>query len=327
MASDNQPLRIGIVGCGGIGRTHLNAYRANGITPAALVEPNPAALAAAVAEYGGTPYPDYRAMFAATQLDAISICTPPAAHREIAVAAAEAGCAILCEKPMATTVEDCEAMVAAAARARVVLTVGFCHRFQPEIERLRDMIRGDELGTVLMFRNRFAGHLRAVEQTWFARPEVAGGGVIFDTCVHSVDLFRYLIGDAASVQAISATTASALGPALAVEDSAIISLRTAGGVLGVIEASWRTPPGEWTVTVYGTGGTATMDYGTGELRLRSDGTEEWRVIAVPEGDRFVREVAHFLACVRGEATPRVTGRDGVEATRILVGAYESAAQA
>src|SRR3954453_23674890 len=133
MSSNNRPLRVGIVGCGGIGRTHLNAYRANGISPTALVEPNPTALAAAGAEYGGTPYPDYRAMFAATQLDAISICTPPAAHHEIAIAAAEAGCAILCEKPMATTVEDCEAMVAAARRAGVVLTVGFCHRFQPEI--------------------------------------------------------------------------------------------------------------------------------------------------------------------------------------------------
>ena len=317
-------LRIGVVGCGGIGRTHLQAYRAIGAAPVALAEPNPAALAAVQTEYGGQPFADYREMLAAAALDAISICTPPATHAEIAEAALGAGIAVLCEKPLATTVEACESMLAAAARAGQLLSVGFCHRFQPHIEQLHRLIRAGTLGTVIMLRNRFAGYLRGVEQTWFARAEVAGGGVMFDTCVHSVDLFRYLIGEPVQVQAMMSTIETELGPALEVEDSAIISLRTEAGALGVIEASWRNPPGEWVLTVYGTAGMATMDYGTNQLSVRLADDEGWRIIAVPDGDRFERELQHFLSCVQGLEIPRVTAADGLAATRILTAAYASA---
>src|SRR4051812_29996084 len=115
MTEESRPegLRIGIAGCGGIGRTHLQAYRAIGVTPLALAEPNTTTLAAAQAEYGGAPFADYREMLAATELDALSICTPPALHAEIAEAALAAGVAVLCEKPLAPTVEACESMIAA----------------------------------------------------------------------------------------------------------------------------------------------------------------------------------------------------------------------
>jgi predicted dehydrogenase len=324
--TENGGVRVGVIGCGGIGRTHLDAYRANGVQPVALADANAETLERAAAEYGGRPYADGRAMLDAERLDAVSICTPPALHRPMAIAALGAGAAVLCEKPMATTIEDCEAMAAEARHAGKLLTVGFCHRFQPHVERLREMIEGGELGTTLMFRNRFAGHLAGVEQTWFARPDVAGGGVMFDTCVHSVDLFRHLVGEPDEVKAIVSTTATPLGPALEVEDTAIISLRTLAGVLGVIEASWRTPPGEWTVTVYGTAGAATIDYGAGELRVRTVEQPEWQVVDVPPGDRFEREIADFLRCVREGATPRVSAEDGVAATRILVAAYASASE-
>lgn len=321
---DEGGLRVAVIGCGGIGRTHVKAYRAIGVRPVALAEPNAKALNAAASEYGGRPYQDYHEMLAAEKLEAVSVCTPPSLHREITEAALAAGVAVLCEKPMAATVVDCEAMAAAAERADRLLMVGFCHRFQPHIERLRKMARRGELGTILMFRNRFAGELAGVENTWFSRRDVAGGGVMLDTCVHSVDLFRYLIGDVERVDAIATTTATPLGPALEVEDSAIIALRAASGVLGVVEASWRTPPGEWTVTLYGTSGTATMDYGTNELRVHMAGDTESRLVDVPAGNRFEREVDHFLRCVQGIATPRITPQDGIAATRILAAAYTSA---
>jgi UDP-N-acetylglucosamine 3-dehydrogenase len=317
-------LRIGIVGCGGIGRTHLQAYRALGVAPVALADPFDAPLRAAVDEYGGTPYADYADMFGQERLDAVSVCTPPALHQPITEAALAHGIAVLCEKPMATTVEACQAMIAAAEHSGTLLSVGFCHRFQPHVERLKEMVADGSLGTVRMFRNRFAGHLPNVENLWFSKPAVAGGGVLFDTSVHSVDLFRHLIGDPVQVQALMSTMASDLGPALEVEDTAIMSLRTADGALGVIEASWRTPPGEWFVTLYGTRGAATVDYGTDELRVRLASDDTWRVVPVEPGNRFERELAHFLQCVRGLATPRVTGADGLAATRILLQAYAAA---
>jgi UDP-N-acetylglucosamine 3-dehydrogenase len=320
---DERP-RIGVIGCGAVGRTHLDAYRANGVAPAALADSSQEALDAATAAYGGRGYLDVRDLLGSGTVDAVSVCTPPSSHLAIVTAALEAGIAVLCEKPLATRVEDAEALANAAERSGSLLTVGFCHRFQPQIERLRDLAQGGDLGTVLMFRNRFAGHLPAVERTWFSRADIAGGGVMVDTCVHSVDLFRHLVGEPERVEALVSTTATELGPALGVEDSAIIVLRTATGALGSIEASWRTPPGEWTVTLYGTAGAATVDYGSEQLRVRMGDEPDWRVVDVPPGNRFEREIANFLASVRGAARPGVTAADGVAATRILAAAYASA---
>jgi predicted dehydrogenase len=188
---------------------------------------------------------------------------------------------------------------------------------------MKQALQDGLIGTPMMFRNRFAGVLPAVESRWFSDPALAGGGVIMDTCVHSVDLFRYLFGDVRRVQASATTRASDLGPALRVEDTAILTLTSLDGVIGVIEASWRTAPGEWTVSVYGTSGTLTMDYSTMNLvHQNADGTRT--TMPISDEDRFMAEVRHFAACVRGEAELLVTGIDGRQATAILVAAMADA---
>jgi len=265
--SDQGKPRIGVIGCGGIGRTHLKTYEALGIAPSALADSFPGALQEALENYGGRGFADYRELIASGDVDAISVCTPPAFHREICITALQAGLAVLCEKPMAISLSDAEEMAQVAAETGNLLTLGFCHRFQPHVETLKELIVAGELGTVRMFRNRFAGMMANAEQTWFSNPAVAGGGAMFDTGVHSVDLFRHLIGDPVRVEALATTVKTPVGPALDVEDSAIISLQTADKALGVIEVSWRATPGEWVVAVYGTAGTAIIDYNSEELRV------------------------------------------------------------
>ena len=321
--SDHTTPRVGVIGLGAIGRTHIASWKANGVTPVAFADAVPAALEATVAEHGGESFSDGVELIRSGKVDIVSICTPPRFHRELVIAAAEAGVAVLCEKPLARTLEDAEAIAEAVERAGTLFSVGFCHRFEPAIEKLKGMIEGGELGEVITFRNRFAGLMANAHETWFSNPAISGGGALADTSIHSIDLFRYLVGDVASVQAMTSTRETEHGPALDVEDSGVMLLRTESGELGVIESSWRTPPGEWTVTVYGTKGTATVDYGTGAFRFtNAEGTTE--DVAVESGSRFDREFAHFLACWRGEAQPRVTVQDGVEANRVLHLAYESA---
>jgi predicted dehydrogenase len=310
-------LRIGIIGCGGIGRTHFNAWSQAGYAPVALVDTVPGAAEALAGSSGAQAYTDIATFLAEANLDIVSICTPPSTHRELVVAALATGIHVLCEKPLAPTVADCEAMIAAASAANKLLSVGFCHRFQPHIETMKALIDGGAIGDVIMFRNRFAGHMPNVESKWFSDPALAGGGVMMDTSVHSVDLFRHLIGDAVSIQASAVTRTTELGPALRVEDTAVILLTSASGVIGTIEASWRTPPGEWVVTVYGTRGALTMDYDSMQL-WQTDATGNRQQVAVADGDRFVNEVAHFAKCVTGQAQLRVTAADGLAATHILV---------
>jgi predicted dehydrogenase len=324
--SELSSARLGIIGAGGIGKTHLRAWAANGITPAAIADANPTVLAAAVEAHGGEPFADGESLIRSGLVDIACICTPPAFHADLAVTALEAGLAVFCEKPLATTVADAERVQAAVERSGAMFAVGFCHRFQPQVERLREMIAEGDLGVIREFRNRFAGHLTNAETRWFSNPAMSGGGALIDTSVHSVDLFRYLVGEPVGVQAFTSTCESDLGPALEVEDTGVIILKTADGALGVIETSWRTPPGEWVLSVHGTGGTATLDYATLALRFcRGDG--EWEDVAVEPGDRFEREIAQFIDCWRNGGTPRATVDDGVAATRILDAAYRSAGPA
>lgn len=317
-------LRVGVVGVGGIGRTHLRAYAEAGNPAVAVTDVDHERAKAAAAESGAAAYPDLTSMLEQAGLDAVSVCTPPAGHRPAALAALERRVAVLCEKPMGLSGSECAELTEAADRAGVVLTVGHCHRFQPQVEALREAVRTGMIGTVLTFRNRFSGLLAGVEATWFSDPAVAGGGVLMDTCVHSVDLFRYLVGEVAQVRALTATTATSLGPALPVEDTAILTLRSEAGVIGSIEASWRTRPGEATITLQGTDGVLHLDYATMVLtRTGSEGGDPER-LAVTAGDRFTRQAVHFLDCVRAAATPRVSAADGAAAIAILEAAYRSA---
>lgn len=319
---ENTP-RVGIIGLGGIGRTHIASWRANGITPVAFADAVPHAVEAALTEHGGKGFTSGLDLIRSGSGDIISICTPPASHRELAIAAAQAGVAVLCEKPLARTLEDAEAIVASVKASGTLFSVGFCHRFEPAIEKLKALIDAGELGDIMTFRNRFGGLMANAHKTWFSNPEISGGGALADTSIHSIDLFRHLVGDPVQVQAMTSTRETAHGPALTVEDTGVITLQTADGALGIIESSWRTPPGEWTVTVYGTKGTAIVDYGDETFQLiRADGAIEQPKVEF--GTRFDREIAHLLACWRGETEPRVTVHDGLAANRILDAAYRSA---
>lgn len=316
--------RIGVIGLGSIGQTHIRTWKAIGHQPVAFADAVPAALEETVAREGGAGYDSALALIAESGIDLVSVCTPPAFHKDIVIAALEAGIAVLCEKPLAHSLADAEAIAEAAARTGTLLTVGFCHRFQPHLERLKDMIDGDELGTVMSYRNRFAGHKANAEQTWFANPAIAGGGVLSDTSVHSIDTFRYLIGDPVQVKALVSTQETPLGPALEVDDTAAILMMTADGAIGVIEASWRTPAGEWSFAVHGTSGTALFDYSTNVLQV-IDANKDVRVVDVEPGDRFEREFAYLIECWRGNAELRVTVADGLAANQIIDRAYRSAA--
>ncbi len=315
--------RVGIVGVGAIGMTHVRAWQANGIAPVAIADMNAEAARRVATEMGARAYGDAGEMMTSGTIDIVSICTPPATHAELVEAAIAAGLAMICEKPLANTLANAERIERRVRETGALLTVGFCHRFQPHIEVMRQMIGDGAIGTPMTFRNRFAGLKADAATTWFSNPAVSGGAPMMDTSVHSVDLFRFLIGEPVHIAAMTSTRETELGPALATEDTAAMLLQTADGTIGVIESSWRTPVGEWTVTVYGTGGTLEMDYVENQLRFCRAGGD-WEAVAVPEGDRFEREIAHFIEVWRGEAEPRVTVEDGVAANRILDLAYRSA---
>jgi predicted dehydrogenase len=319
------PPQIGVIGLGSIGRTHIATWTNIGFAPAAVTDTMPAVREQAASEGNWTVFESGEALIASGEVDIVSICTPPAFHRNLAISALNAGLTVLCEKPLAHTLEDAEAIAEAARGAKGRLHVGFCHRFEPAIVAIKELIQSGQLGTIITLRNRFAGHMDHPENTWFANASISGGGALADTTIHSIDMFRYLLGDAVQVRSLASTQSSDLGPALDVEDTGVILLANGHGALGVLEASWRTPPGEWAVSVYGTAGSAMFDYATGTGTV-TPASGESSPLEFGEGDRFADEFRHVAHVWQHGGEPKANVHDGVAANRILAQAYQDNAR-
>jgi predicted dehydrogenase len=313
-------IRVAVVGCGGIGTVHLERWaQVSGVSLAAVCDADAGAAARAADTYGAASFADWRDAVA-SDVDIVDVCTPPNRHAEVALGALDASKHVLCEKPLARTAAEARTIVdRAAARDRLLMTA-FCHRFHPPILLAKELIDGGDLGRIVMFRNRFSGHFAGVEDRWFSNPEVAGGGALLDTAIHSIDLFRFLVGEVANADGRIAT----FNDRLSVEDSAVVVLAAESGAIGVVEASWATPGGRNVVEIYGTAGTCFVDYDSGQVSYRTldMAFAETREVGGP--DRFLREVSHFADAVRGLVPLAVTGHDGLRANEIAEETYASA---
>lgn len=310
-------LKIGIVGCGGIADFHLNAWKENGILPVAFADQNPAASEAMVKKCGGgTVYPDFRRLIESGGVDAISICTPPVAHEEAAVLALQRGKHVLCEKPLANSIESARRIVEAQRKSGALLMTAFCHRFRPAIQQIRSMIQSGRIGPVVFFRNVFCGPADDMKHKWFSKKAIAGGGTMLDGGVHSVDLFRFLVGEVVEQNLVQHRHLEGTD----VEDAAILSVRSASGALGCLMCSWVAGVGIFQIDVVGRNGRIIFDYGTEIRVIPREGDEE--KIPVPAAWGFTEEVAHFLAAIQKREKLAVTGEDGLRAVEIICSCYE-----
>jgi UDP-N-acetylglucosamine 3-dehydrogenase len=319
-----KPLRIVIIGAGNIARAHARAYAAQPPDQCQIVGCCDVLAAQAdklAGEFGGQAYTQTERMLAELRPDAVSVCTPPAYHLEQATLALEKGIPVLCEKPFSVDGPSARRLAGTARRLGVLLMPAHCHRFHGPVQQLKELIEAGKLGRLTLLQNRFAFKATTVLESWFVRKDVAGGGVLLDTAVHSVDLFRHLAGEVTWVSAQVSRTVTA-----EVEDSASLLLRSATGAIGQISCSWVSPPGEATVRLYGSAGSALLDYNEDNLlHYALDGTPGWAETQFKGPDRFANEVAHFMDCVRSGREPIVTPEDGARAIEIIDAAYRSAA--
>lgn len=253
-----KPINIGLIGYGGIGRVHALAYRAIPFyygLPADTVKivgvaTTRAASAQKAAQEIGCEFwtADYRELLARGDIDVVDVTTPNHVHAEIVIAAAQAGKHIYCEKPLAMTVAEGQRMVAAAAQAGVKTQMTFNLRFFPAVARARQLIESGFLGNIFSFRGRYyrSSYIAADKPlSWRLRKDVSGGGALFDLGSHILDLIYYLLGDYSAVQATVDTLIKARPVAAGsnetapvdVDDIALMHVRMASGILGLIETS------------------------------------------------------------------------------------------
>jgi len=312
-------VRVAIIGCGQMGRWHLEAYQRNpAIDVVAFADTSAAAAERFAALAGGRSYGSHRELLAAEQVDGVSVCVVPAAHREVVTDALAAGAHVLCEKPLATSLSDARAMAAAADRRGRHLVAGFKFRFFDEVREAKKLIDSGSLGRIVSARLMFAADLDMTGK-WFADPRLAGGGIVMDNGAHAFDLVEFLLGPLASV----AATARNSRP-LPVEDGASITCQLRSGAAVSIDLSWAvaTPPTAY-LEIYGDQGTAALDYGGLTYRLAT--WSEWkRSSNTNDGKRaFARQIDHFTDVMRGAEPSVVRATAGVRAQQLIEVAYAS----
>jgi len=313
-------MRVGIIGLGHAGRIHLEGWRViAGVEVGAVADRAPAVRAWA-REAGLRAYGDPLDMIARERLDAVSICTPPVAHAQLAIACLERNLNVLCEKPLALNRRDALRMLRAAAHMRRHLLLATKFRHVPDLERGRELIAAGAIGEPVAFEIDFSSRVD-MTQRWNGRRPLAGGGVVIDNGCHAFDIVAFLFG---SVTRVHATRLKQV-QALSVEDSATVLVAAGHGLIGRIDLSWSLATGRPTyVTVYGSRGT--LEVGWRGSRLVREGQ-------APEviGPGYDRQDAHrrmllaFADLVDGMGRPWISPGECVRTVAAVEAAYRSVA--
>ena len=344
-------LKVAVIGNGGISGVHLRGYSLNpDVEIYALCDINEERLNRRGDEYHVDParrFTDVNEMLAACpEIEAVSVCTWNAAHAQCAIAALNAGKHVLCEKPMAMTVEEAEAMQAAAEKNNRLLMIGFVRRFGNDCAIMKDFIDNGYFGDIYYAKATYLRR-KGCPGGWFGDKARSGGGPLIDLGVHIIDLCRYLMGNPKPVSVYGATF-NKLGnrsnikskagyisqtreneDIFNVEDLATAMIRFDNGSVLQIEASFslNIEKDEGVLQFFGTKAGAKLDT---ELTIYSEMNDYMTNVKLANSTAlsfdglFENEINHFVECVRTGKPCRNPAQDGVTLMKILTGIYKSA---
>jgi len=240
-------LRVGVIGLG-IGRMHIEGWRQHpNAQVVAIADPDAERLVAVGAQFGiAARYTDPLAMLAAQALDVVSVCTPNKFHKELSIAALQAGCHVLCEKPMALNAAEGRAMLAAADQAGKRLMINFSYRFSAQSQALKAQKDAGVFGDIYFGRSVWhRRHGMPGFGGWFGIKALSGGGPLIDLGVHRLDLALWLMGYpqptwvmGSTYNPIAGPLAAASGKPFDVEDLAAGFIQFSNGATLALEASW-----------------------------------------------------------------------------------------
>ncbi len=311
-------IKVGIIGCGGIARAHADAYTKKNAKVVAVTDSNVDAANNFAGELGASVFPDYRALIDQGDVEVVSICTPPVVHEDAAVYALNQGVNVLCEKPLAWDVPAALRIRAAVRQSPALLMPAFRHRFLPANIALRDLVASGTLGDPVFFLNTFCGPAFQMEERWFTRKAVAGGGCLLDTNSHSVDLFRFIIGEIDTQAGVMHRHFKTTD----VEDAGVLCVKAGNGTLGTMRSAFVAGVGMATIEITGTKGQAVYDYtDPAVVRHKLTADKDWTISEVQPSNGFAEEVGHLLGAIAGRHELSCTVDDGVRCMEVICGVY------
>ena len=298
-------LRVGVVGVGVMGSNHARVFAdLPGVKLVGIADPDRKQRDFVADALGCRRFADVDGLLA-DGVDAVTIAAPTHLHRDLALACIERGVHVLVEKPIASSVEEGRAIIAAARRAGVALMVGHVERFNPTVEAIKEAIRDEDILSI------------AITRVGPFPPRMSNVGVVIDLAVHDIDLIRWFTDS--EIVEVQPQLSSAVAER---EDIALLQFRTASGVLAHINTNWLTPFKARNVTI------ATRNkYIMGDLLTRQvtecfgfqpDGSYSMRHLSVGHAEPLRAELQAFVGAIRDGSEPAVTGEEGVASLEIAI---------
>ena len=317
-------LGVCVIGCGRAGMIHARTF-ARGIDGArlvAMVDPVQEAVDAACQELE-TGYLDYRDALKDDAVDAVVVVTPTVYHKDIVIAAADAGKHILCEKPMAMTVEECDAMIDATERNKVKLQIGFMRRFDRSFLQAKERIDRGEIGEVVLVKS--LTHGPSVPQPWMYDIRKSNGPLA-EVNSHDIDTVRWFTGS--EISEVYAVAGNYRCPEAQEEfpdfyDNVVMNCRFENGMQGVIDGAVSVKYGyDARVEVLGTRGIMFIGHlddtsvvvGNDQQHLVGPSVKSWCNLFI---DAYAGEDRAFVECILEDSEPKVTGHDGKMAVKVV----------
>ncbi len=319
-------LRVALVGCGLISDDHIRAYAAHAerakITVCYDIDAEKAKSRAAGLE--ARVAASLEDILADPAVDALEVCTPPHLHPEICIAAARAGKHVLCQKPLARTVAECDSMIAAAGAAGTVLFYGETNRTLPSALMAKQAVDAGCIGQLVGIQARFAywqgGEI--MNTAWRYDPAVAGGGQLLDSGIHALALLHTLGGPVHSVSCYM----HRFRPEMGGEDTTAVAVQFAGGAVGTLFSSQAV--GTWVpgplLTVSGTEGALTLGGGAALTLHQPDLPDRKEVLLAEDGNSFAAMIGAYLDTVLLGTENLSPGEAGRQDLALVLAAYQSA---
>jgi predicted dehydrogenase len=321
-------MKIGLIGSGFMGKVHAAAWAQTPAILTGVVSSDRDGADLLAAEYGATVYDSLGALLA--DVDVVDICAPTHLHKEFALEAAAAGKHIVCEKPLARTSADAQAMLTACDQAGVQLLVAHVVRFFPEYASAKAIVDRGEIGRVGVTRLTRCSFkpARNDPSSWF-HDMAKSGGMMFDLMIHDFDYARWISGDVATVYAKHVINRFPDAPG----DYALAILKHTNGSMTHVEGGWAYPVPMFRTALEIAGERGLIEHPAASSVavniFQHEASSADVTIAVPRNpvleDPYTTQIRHFYGVLTGAITePRVTAQDGAAAVEIALAAIESA---
>lgn len=301
-------INVGVIGVGAMGYNHARVYyRLEEANLVAVSDVSERTLNKVCEKYDAKGYSDYEDLLKDPEIEVVSVCVPTTHHHDVVMKAIEYGKHVLVEKPIAFSLEEAEEMIAAAKEKGVILGTGHVERFNPAVQKAKELIENDVIGDVVSASAKRVGPFP---------PRIKDVGVCIDLAIHDLDVMYYLFNE--DVEQVYGTMSSILDKT-DFEDHAEIMVSFTNAT-GILEVNWLTPYKRREIEITGTDGIISVDYIEQSIEVFGKFAQD---INIKHEEPLKEELKSFLKAVDEGKDPVITGEDGLNALKMVIAASKS----